>query len=133
LKANQLELGKVWQKNRASQGDQSSSSGSRSSWSRRTEPEQGHQKVVDAAMAANDDLISELGKQYFLMHELWLDASVFLQPLPARHFDDKDRYRTPENQEAAQILDLYDFVPQRLHFQMATDGKFGKLVHSKIL
>ena len=134
MKASQLELGKVQCKNQwllsesESGGNVSSSSGSQPS---KQQQQQQHLEAVDAALAANKELVSELGKQYFLMYEPWLDQTVFRQPPPAQRIDDHVRYRTAENQRAAQILDLYKFIPRALHPMVSLHGGFGRVVRLK--
>ena len=76
-----------------------------------------------------DDVLKNLGKNFAVTGELWLDQAIFSKPLmvtadnslAARFVDDDTYYQ-------GTITTLYQHVPQKYHEDMANLPEFAKVV-----
>ena len=71
-----------------------------------------------AALKALNAKIVKLGRLYFILHEPWLDSSLFQLPHPLKHVDNCIWYSSLENEQNGWLCDLYNLVPTHLHCLM---------------
>lgn len=88
-------------------------------------------KELPSALTENDGLISLLGKKFGVMVDPWIESATFQLERPEGvRADDPGRYSSPASIKQAKIVEVYEFVPERLHVAMTSHSHFGTLVRS---
>ena len=84
-------------------------------------------------ITADDDEISMYARKYSLTISPWPDSAAFDNLCGRPNVDPycEDRYKTKASMVAANVAELYDFIPARLHKFMEGHSRFSALVCSK--
>ncbi|THH15029.1 hypothetical protein EW146_g5393 [Bondarzewia mesenterica] len=84
-------------------------------------------KGAQESMTEEEEDISKFGRQFFVIKEMWVEPSIFLQPAPRMPADSEDRYKAPLSIKQGVIADLYSLIPTHLHDMMQNHSSFGKV------
>ncbi|KAF6751894.1 hypothetical protein DFP72DRAFT_1012058, partial [Ephemerocybe angulata] len=77
-------------------------------------------KVKKRAETTEEAQFSQLGKQYFIFHELFPNKNAFGKPKPEDAVDHPDRFKNSASILRGQTAELYEFIPEE--FQSYIEG-----------
>jgi hypothetical protein len=75
--------------------------------------------MINTVKATEDQEITHLGKAYVIMVEPWVDKEIFTTCSEGVDVNDPDNYNSPWLAQQQQTEELYVFVPEKFHADIA--------------